>query len=257
MRGRSVAGLLLAVLAFSCAPRRSDVTGLSRPLPAPVLLGEVAKRNAAVQTLVGRGNLTFESPEAAGSAFFRASLKRPDSLLLQLKGPFGIDVGTLFISRSRYVMYNAIENAVYAGDPSSRAIRSLLPVDLGTEDLVNAFGGIFPSPIDTAGVRTLEVDGDITHLAFEAPGGRYDYWVDTDRLAVTKLRRLNSVGETVMEMEAGDFKEYDGIPFPRRLRLNFPGSQRTVSVYYTSLDPNGDPPSFAFTVPSGARQGRP
>jgi hypothetical protein len=257
MRGHPVAGLLLALAAFSCAPRRSELEGLPRPLPAPILLDEVTKRNAAVQTLVGRGNLTFDSPETAGSAFFRASLKRPDSLLLQIQGPFGIDVGTLFLSRGRYVMYNAIENAVYTGDPSSAAIRSLLPFDLSTEELINALGGIFPSPGDTAGARIVEIDGDITHLVFDVPGGRFDYWVDTDRLAVTKLRRQNGAGESLLEMEAGDFKEYDGISLPRRLRLTFPGSQRVVSVYYMSLSPNGDPPSFAFTVPPGARQGRP
>jgi hypothetical protein len=223
----------------------------------PLLLDQVSKQNATVQTLVGRGSLTFDSPEVAGSAFFRAALKRPDSLLLRLQGPFGIDVGTFFLSHERFVMYNAIDNVVHSGDPSSTAIRSLIPFDLGTEDLVNVFGGMFPFPRDTAGIRIADVDGDITHLTLRCGTGQCDYWVDTDRLAVTKLRRMNAAGEILMELEAGDFKEYDGVALPRHLRLMFPGAMRTVSVYYTSLSPNGDPPSFAFTVPPGAKTGRP
>jgi hypothetical protein len=254
---RSIFALLLAGVAFSCAPRRSDVGLGSLPLPAPLLLDQVEQRNATVRTLVGRGNLTFDSPEVAGSAFFRAALKRPDSLLLRLQGPFGIDVGTFFLSRERFVMYNAMENVVNSGDPSSAAIRSLIPFDLGAEDLVNVFGGMFPFPRDRAGIKIADVDGDITHLMLDDGNGQCDYWVDTGRLAVTKLRRLNAAGEILVEMEARDFKEYDGVALPRHLRLTFPGATRTVSVYYTSLSPNGDPPSFAFTVPPGARTGRP
>jgi hypothetical protein len=248
---------LLALVAFSCAPRRSDVAAGLRPLPTSLLLETVAKQNAAVRTLVGRGNLTFDSPEAAGSAFFRAALKRPDSLLLKLQGPFGMDVGLFFLSHGRFVMYNAIENVVYSGDPSSARIRSLIPFDLGTEDLVNVFGGMFPTPRDTSGLRIADVDGDITHLTLDGGDGRRDYWVDTDRLVITRLRRLNPAGEILAEMEAGDFKEYEGVPLPRHIRLTFPATMRTVSVYYTSLLPNGDPPSFAFTLPSGARAARP
>jgi hypothetical protein len=168
-----------------------------------------------------------------------------------------MDVGTFFLSHERFVMYNAIENVVHSGDPSSAAIRSLIPFDLGAEELVSVFGGMFPFPRDTAGIRIADVDGEITHLTLSCGNGHCDYWVDTDRLAVTKLRRLNAAGEILVEMEARDFKEYDGVALPRHLRLMFPGALRTVSVYYTSLSPNGDPPSFAFTVPPGARTGRP
>lgn len=249
--------VLLAAVGLSCGPRRGDVGLAGRPLSASALLGEAARRQREVRTLVGRGNLTFDSPEVAGSAFFRASLKRPDSLLVQIQGPFGMDVGTLFLSRGRFIVYNAIDNVVQSGDPSSSAIRSIIPFDLTAEDLVNVFGGMFPLPSDTAGARTVEVDGDITHLALGCGDGRCEYWVDTERLAVTRLRRTGASGGTEVDMEARDFKEFDGFALPRHLRLEFPGVTRTVSVYYTSLSPNGDPPSFEFTVPPGARARRP
>lgn len=257
MRFRPFVCLLLVSLAFSCAPRRSEVGFLPRPLPPSLLLEEIARRNLEVRTLVGRGNLAFDSPEVAGSAFFHSSLKRPDSLLVRLQGPFGMDVGTLFLSRGRYVVYNAIENVVQSGDPSSASIRSVIPFDITAEDLVNVFGGMFPLPRDTAGVRTLEVDGDITHLAARCGAEECEYWVDTERLAVIRYLRKGAGGEVLVEMEARDFREFDGFFLPRQLRLEFPGSTRTVSVYYTALSPNGDPPSFAFTVPPGARARQP
>lgn len=257
MPPRASVCFLLAAVALSCGPRRSDIGLAPVPLSPSRLLEEVARRNREVRTLVGRGNLAFDSPEVAGSAFFRASLKRPDSLLVQLQGPFGMDVGTFFLSRGRYVVYNAIENVVQGGDPSSAAIRSVIPFDLTAEDLVNVFGGLFPLPPDTAGARIVEVDGDIAHLSLGCRDGQCEYWVDTGRLVVTRLRRTDAAGGIQVEMEARDFKEFDGFALPRQLRLEFPGATRTVSVYYTSLTPNGDPPSFAFTVPPGARTRQP
>ncbi len=254
---RIVLCLLAAGIMFSCSPRRSEVGLLPHPLPPSLLLEEVAKRNTEVRTVAGRGNLSFDSPDIAGSAFFRSSLKRPDSLLVRLQGPFGMDVGTFFLSHDRYVVYNAIENVVQSGDPSAASLRSLIPFDLTPEDLVSVFGGLIPLPHDTAGVRIAGVDGDVTRLTVDCGGGECEYWVDTDRLAVTRFQRKDAAGKMQVAMEAMDFKEFDGFSLPRQVRLDFPGASRTVSVFYTTLTPNGEPPSFAFTVPPGARVRRP
>jgi hypothetical protein len=207
--------------------------------------------------VTGRGSLSFDSPEAAGSAFFRSALKRPDSLLVQLRGPFGMEAGTFFLSSRKFVLYNAMENVVRSGDPSSATVRSFVPLDLSADDLLNVFSGLFPLPQDTAGIRIVEVDGDVTHLALACGSGQCEYWLDTDHLGVTRFRRLNRAGDILVEMEAEDFKEYEGFALPRHVRLSFPATTRTLSIYYTAISPNGDPPSFAFTIPSGARTAKP
>jgi hypothetical protein len=257
MPRRALLPLVLVLSILSCAPRRSELGLASRPLTPGLLLEDIAKRNAAVRTLTGRGSLSFDSPEVAGSAFFRSSLKRPDSLLVQLRGPFGMEVGTFFLSARKFVLYNAMENVIRSGDPSSTTIRSFVPLDLSAEDLLNVFSGMFPLPQDTAGIRIVEVDGDITHLALACGSGQCEYWLDTDHLGVTRFRRLDRAGEVLVEMEAEDFKEYEGFALPRHVRLSFPATTRALSIYYTSISPNGDPPSFAFTVPSGVRTAKP
>jgi hypothetical protein len=249
--------LVLALFMLSCAPRRSEIGLASHALSPGILLEDVARRNAAVRTIIGRGSISFDSPEAAGSAFFRSSLRRPDSLLVQVRGPFGMEVGTFFLCAGKYVLYNAVENVVRSGDPSSAAIRSLIPLDLSAEDLLNVFSGMFPLPQDTAGARIVDVEGDITHLALVCRSGQCEYWLDTDHLGVTRFRRLDRDGEVLVEMEAEDFKEFEGFALPRQIRLSFPVKTRALSISYTSISPNGDPPSFAFTVPPGARTPRP
>ncbi|MBI4534839.1 MAG: hypothetical protein HY708_01085, partial [Ignavibacteriae bacterium] len=101
--------VLAALCLTSCASKRSELLLDTRVTPPEVVLAMVDAKEKKIQTMVGTGSLTFESPEIAGTAAFESSLRKPDSLLVTLEGPFGIDVGTFFLSRDRYVMYNSLE----------------------------------------------------------------------------------------------------------------------------------------------------
>lgn len=250
---RLVAWTLPLTLALSCAPKRMDVGVDLYHAPPPVVLKMIMEQGARVRTLVGKGNLSFDSPEAAGSAFFWLALRRPESLLVKLHGPFGISVGTFFLSRTRFVMYNAMENSVMAGRPDPRAIRTVVPFDLTVDEVFNLFGGSLPLPSDTSGLRDMLYEDGQLHLKFVCGSETCEYWVDLEDMLVTKLRRENSSGEVLMEGEAEDVREFNGIPLPRRVRLSLPQSSQFLSVYYSSLSVNQEDPSFAFSVPPGAR----
>ena len=101
-------------------------------MPPSFLLPRVTTRAEQIQSLEGSGTVTFESPEMAGSVFFRVSLKKPDSLLLKFDGPFGIDAGFFFLSKRTFVMYNRFENTVTAGSPDEQSIRKVIPFALST-----------------------------------------------------------------------------------------------------------------------------
>ena len=141
---RQILVMLALLLIFSsCSPRRSEIALRPSETPPSTLVDLVDAADAKLVTMTGRGTITFESPETAGSASFDLSLRKPDSLLVAFEGPFGIDVGTLFLSRSLFIMYNSMENHVISGVPTARAIRSVVPFDLTYEQILNAFTGTF------------------------------------------------------------------------------------------------------------------
>jgi len=245
--------MIPAFLALSCAPKHAEFGGESGRTSADLLLRSVSASHMLVRTVVGKGNLSFDTPEGGGSAFFRLALVRPESLLVRLQGPFGINVGTFFLSRSKFVMYNAVENSVITGRTDARSIRSVVPFDLEAEDVFNLFSGAFPLPADTAGLRSAVMDDGQMHLTFRCGQEQCEYWVDPEDLVVTKLRRTNGAGDITVEAEAGDVREFDGIALPRQIHLSFPKTSRNIAVYYTSLSVNKDRPSFEYSIPAGAR----
>jgi outer membrane lipoprotein-sorting protein len=244
--------LVCSVFLYSCAPRRSEVALNTRIVTAPVLMEMVRQREQLVRSLTGSGSVSFESPEMAGTAAFELSLKKPDSLLVTLEGPFGIDVGTFFLSRERYVMYNSFENLAITGTPSHDAIRTLVPIDLTFDQIISAFSGIAPLP-PASELRSYEINDDRFLLTFACGENICRYWVDPAYLLVARYQMLDSSYTELFEARFVSFRDEDGVTVPRRISVSVPPQGRRISVSYSSLTTNGITPSFAFSIPPNAR----
>ncbi len=244
------AGIVLS----SCAPKRSEVTLSTTATDPHRLIGLVQASEQKLRSIVGKGDLAFESPEATGSAFFELSLKKPDSLLVKLEGPFGIDVGTLFLCRDKFVMYNSMDNVVTTGVPSSAALRSVIPLDITFDQLLNAFSGGFGIPDDSTALRQYSIADGMFFLSFACGEHTCKYWVDPAYLLVTRYQMLDRENQLIMEATASSLTEQDEVCAPRRIIVSFPADNRQISIAYSSLTLNAPHPSFAYAVPASAHR---
>jgi len=246
----------LALLLFfsSCSPRRSEIALRPSEVPPSRLVELVDAADAKLVSMTGRGTITFESPETAGSASFDISLRKPDSLLLALEGPFGIDVGTLFLSRPLFIMYNSMENRVITGVPTASAIRSVVPFDLTYDQILNAFTGAFPIAEGGSTPLSYTVDDEQFRLVFACGTDSCSYWIDPADLLVRHYLRQNSRGEVLVEAVSSGTVEDGGARMPRRITVSFPGENRRVTIYFSRVTLNPPSISFAFTIPPNARR---
>jgi hypothetical protein len=249
-----IPALLLSLAAIACSPGLPGVALNTDATPAPRLIELVNRRTESVASMTGRGTVSFDSGESSGSAFMQVNLRKPDSLLVRFRGPFGIEGGTLFLSGERYLFYNALENRVVTGDPRSRSVRSVIPFELTPDQVLDAFTGQFRIPGDPRAVREYVVEEGLFRLETTRAGGACAYWVDPGTLLVMRFRQYDRTGTPVLEGEIGDIRETGGVALPRRIVLAFPGSSRRVAVYYDRITPNPDEVSFAYTVPPSARK---
>jgi outer membrane lipoprotein-sorting protein len=253
---RSLPLLLVAagggLLMPSCAPKPAELL-LDTAQVTPARIAEmIAQHDARVHSLAGGGTITFESPELSGSVFFTVSVKKPDSLLLRFEGPFGMDVGFLFASRERYVMYNALENQVIRGIPTAAGIRSVIPFDLTFDRLLDMLTGTFRLPPGTTAPETYRVDDEWFHLVYPRSGDTTAYWIDPRFVTVAKYRVTGPQG-TLMEAETSMPEQQDDLTVPRLISVTFPEARRQVSIYYSDLTLNPDAPAFSYTIPPSAR----
>ncbi len=217
-----------------------------------MLIALVEEKSSKLLTLSGKGMLSFESPEMAGTASFTSSLRRPDSLLVFLEGPFGINVGTLFLSKERYIVYNSLENRVMTGVPSSQAIRTVIPFDLTFDQIINAFAGVFTFP-PAASAGTLAVDGDQFLLSYPCGSSVCSYWIDPTYLLVTRFEQRGTDGEVIVEANCSSPVEEGDAVSAQRIVVKFPQDQKRLSISYSSLSLNVIDPSFVFSIPKNAQ----
>jgi outer membrane lipoprotein-sorting protein len=244
---------VLVSLLFSCSQKPAEVLLDTKSVEAPALRKLVQTRQNKLHSMVGKGTVTFDSPELGGSAWFELSLKKPDSLLVAFEGPFGIDVGKLFLSRQKYVFYNSMQNRVTTGIPSSTTIRSVIPFDLTYDQILNAFSGLFAMPTNDEGLRSYSIDGDRFLISFTCGGNVCDYWIDNESLLVTKYQMRDNQNRVVMDAVASSVTDQDDVQAPRRIVVKFPQDHRQLSIFYSSLTLNEPHPSFVFSIPSNAR----
>jgi hypothetical protein len=201
-------------------------------------------------SIAGSGSVSFESPERAGSAYFDLSLKKPDSLLMTFEGPFGIGAGFLFLCRQKFVMYSGLDNRVTSGVPGPAAMRSVIPVDLTFDQIMDAFTGGFVLP-DAPPVRYTVDDGKYL-LVYQIDGRTHSFWIDPEYDLVVRYEVHAPRGDLLLEVESSQMVRREDLCVPRHVTVDFPVEGRRLSIHYTSLDLNAGDLSFAYTVPAGA-----
>jgi outer membrane lipoprotein-sorting protein len=247
---------LLFILSFfvlSCAPKRSEILLNTDATPPDVLLKMVEDRGAKISSLVGRGTVSFESPEIAGTAAFESNMKKPDSLLVTLEGPFGIDVGTFFLCKEKYLMYNSLENTVTTGNPNSSSIRSVIPFDLTYEQILNAFAGLFTIPYSEKELKHYAIDDDMFFLVYTCGAKTCTYWIDPKYLLITRFEQRDASDNLIVEAKAYAFTQQDDVAAARRIQIKFPQQSRQLSIAYRSIRLNVTDTDFQFTIPPNAR----
>ncbi|HXG00740.1 MAG TPA: DUF4292 domain-containing protein [Bacteroidota bacterium] len=246
--------LFCLALFTSCAPKRSAVV-LDTDVTSPQLLISLVETNARkLVSLVGSGVITFESPEVAGTAAFVSTLKKPDSLLVTLEGPFGIDVGTFFLSRDTYVVYNSFENTLLTGNPHRTAIRSIIPFEMTSDQILNAFAGIFPIPYAQASPTDYRIADEKFVLTYRCGANVCSYWIDPRYLLVVRYEMRDAAGDLLVQAQVSSLIEQDGVSSARRIRITFPAQQRQVSIAYDSFTLNTPETDFRYSLPANARR---
>lgn len=235
MRGAAALILGSALVAGGCATSvraRKELT-----LPPERVLELVRARHEALSTLRGEGVVTIESPEQSGSSSFRLNLKKPDSILVNLSGPFGIRFGALSFSRDRFVFYNYQDNYAFVGKSDGSTLHAMFNIRMNFDEVMRAFTGEFIAP-GTAAPDSFSTDGESYVLTYRRGSGKTEYRVDGQDHFVRSYREIDDAGRATLTAIASEPEESDGRIFPRLVRVIFPTERRSISVAYSGIQAN-------------------
>jgi outer membrane lipoprotein-sorting protein len=244
---------LVALLLAGCAS-----------VPKPDLAGKTVNPETArrivrgnyekVHSMTGSGTISVETPEIAQSGSFELFLRKPDSVLVKIEGPFGISVGSVLITRGEFVFYNRFQNQVITGPVTSANLNRIFRVKLTFDELLTLFtGGSFLAS-DDASPETVAVEEDQYVLTYRNTDGIRRYWLDPLSLLITRIQHIDQKGKLYFEERYEKFRTYGDASLPRFIRVTQHTSQRMIGVTFSSLDINTGGSPLVVDIPKSAER---
>jgi len=240
--------VVLTFIALSCAPQRQLIKKV-RTLPPEEVINRVLERNALIRTVRGNGEITVETREASNSGSFDVYLKKPDSLRVEFRGPFGIHFGTLALSSEQFLFYNRRNNTAIIGKPDGTTLQSLFHLKMRFDEILNAFAGEFPLHQNNGSLARFYVDQDLYVLEYRDGDGMREYRIDGDNFLVMSYRLLDVQGNSTLTAFASRTTDASDIPMSSLLRIIFPKERRSITIAYDDLQVN-EPVACSFILPS-------
>jgi outer membrane lipoprotein-sorting protein len=244
--------LVVVFLAGCASVPKPDLTGKT---VNPETVRQIVRGNyEKVRTMNGSGTISVETPESAQSGSFELFLRKPDSVLVKIEGPFGISVGSALITREEFVFYNSLQNQLITGPVTSANLNRMFRVKLTFDELLTLFtGGSFLAS-DDGSPETVGVEENQYVLTYKGADGSRRYWLDPQSLLITRIQHLDPKGKLFFEERYEKFRMYGDASLPRFIRVTQHSSQRMIGVTFSSLDINTGSTPLVVDIPKNAER---
>lgn len=245
---RYFAGSLVVILIFlgGCTGQKESIKNLNLTLSE--VLEKVRERHSLIKTLKGGGSITVEAPNASNSGSFDVDLKKPDSVRVELHGPFGLHVGTLSLSRDQFIFYNRMDNTAILGKPDGRTLQTMFHLNMEFDELLHAFTGEFPLSVESDSLEKFYIKDNVYIVLYKNDHEKKEYRIDADDFIINNYRVIDSTGKTTMNASATRPTTAEHITMPSLLRVVFPMDHRSVTIAYDDIRPN-EPVECSFSLP--------
>jgi outer membrane lipoprotein-sorting protein len=247
--------VLILILPGGCASvPTANLAGKS--ITPDIVQRSVNANRERVQSINGSGTISVESLEMAQSGSFEMMLRKPDSVLVNIQGPFGIHVGSALLTRTGFTFYNSLQNQLITGTVNAVNLNRIFRVNLSFDELLSLFtGGSFLEG-DNRTPDSLVIQDNQFVMTYEAPEGTRRYWIDPSTLLIAKIQHTDPKGKLVLEERFERIRAVGNASLPRQIRLTQHQAHRVVAVAFSSLEINADAAPLVLDIPTNAEHVR-
>lgn len=206
----------------------------------PISINEIryrlARADLKLHTVKGIAQISVESPKMNFSAIASIAIKKPDSLMIKIKGPFNLGTAALFVDQSQFLIYNSFENSVYTGSPENLPWGRMLPIEIKADKLLQAFSGM--PTLDYYERDSVGFDhGQYTVLGFHK-NQRIKYWIDARKFVVTAVHILGPQDQPLVMISYKQFETRGEVTLPKLIQLVHPQRKTRITILYENRKPN-------------------
>ena len=103
--------LLLLFMFIGCSSPRFVLD--KDKVPFTEILKSIEQEQNKISSISGQSRISIDTKEFSGNFFADILYNENDSLLINVSGPFGIDVGKMFLGKNRFIFYNQLRTYIF------------------------------------------------------------------------------------------------------------------------------------------------
>lgn len=225
-------------------------------LPSERLIKKLEANRRKIKSFEGIGNIAVNSSEINANANFKITIQRPDSIYLEIYGPFGIDLAKALVTYGNFTFYDVINNTVYKGQSNSDVLEKIFKVNLSFGELVDAFtGSVNLTPQLSQEPSEYEVSYDKYVLTYidSLTLSRNRYKVDIRELAITDYQLFSDENKLILEGIYTNFRPMEGVSIPMRAQIVNKAEDQKVSIEYRKVELNKRNTKITMSIPGDAK----
>jgi Domain of unknown function (DUF4292) len=256
--GISLLVFLLTALTFifsSCSAAGGDDKPVN--IPAREIKQRVNSNSELIETLEASGNISFDSPEQSGSGWVEVKIRKPDTVLVKIEGPFGISIANALITRNDFIYYNAQENKAIIGPSSDINIGAILRIKVSFEDLICGLTGGFKFEEIPEDSSMAESENNLYLIRTGSNGSLRKFHIDPSSYSIINYNSYDQYNSPLVEVNYSNYNEESAsgkkVNFPATIRIKNPEKKQSVYVDYVSREINKPGLSFRIKVPKSAK----
>jgi len=247
--------VLPIIVIIACSGSREDAE-LDK-IPIKEIKQKVNEQFNKIESLEAYGTIAFDSPEMSNTGYMEIRLKKPDSVLVKIEGPFGIDIANALITRKDFIYYNVQDNKVIMGPTSDINIGAILKIKVSFDELLNSFSGAFyfeneeQDSIDAASENSsyvLQVNKDF---------GKKKYFIEPATYVVNTYSVYDNKNKKLLEVNYTNFGiesvTSGTVNFPNQITINKPDTKQTVWLIYDGKELNKKNLNLKIKYPKSAK----
>jgi hypothetical protein len=227
--------LLVSTILAGCA----GLLGTRKPLPPrspQILARDLDQHRQRLETFWGMADFNAYSSEGAFRGTLTLAVKMPDSLFLKIEGPLGIDLITARFGGNQVILYSPWEKLAYKGSVQRIMDLHLLPLEMGSYDLVLSMLGLWE--LDAGQLSALD--------SLSTQSRRYvmtfhtgdTVWLEPEGPVITRWEMREYDGELLWVWEGKEYAKKKGIRVPRLVRMTTSEPRQQVTLFYRRMKIN-------------------
>ena len=255
MNNRTVAFLSVVAVSVLAGCASVSTINLAGKTISPEMVQQIVKVNRErVLSVKGSGTISVETPDIAQSGSVELLLHKPDSILVKVEGPFGINVGSALITRTDFCFYNSLQNQYVTGAVNAATLNRIFRVNLTFDELLSLFTGGSILAGDGTSADSLSIEENQFVLTYKHETGSRRYWIDPATLLIARIQLLDGTGRLFLEERFEKFRALGEASLPRQIRITQHLSRRIVAVAFSDLAINTGAAPLVLDVPTNAER---